>query len=132
MFRPSFKFLLYVAVISTLQGCSGVFEADQPVSIYGRVSYQGQNLAEGVLTFNRETAFGSDTDGVATNLSFDGYFVVNQAGQAGLPPGYYRIAVSGRLRNGFHIPRRYHDPATSGLRCKVESSQPLELFIELE
>jgi hypothetical protein len=132
MCRPSFKFLLCLAVISTLQGCGGLFEADQPVNISGRVSYQGQILAEGVVLFSQETAFGIAADAVATNLSFDGYFVVNESGHAGLPPGYYRIAISGRLRNGFHIPRRYHDPNTSGLRCKVDSGQPLDLLIELE
>lgn len=132
MFRPSFKFVLCVTVICTVQGCGGQFEADQPVNITGRVSYQGQNLAEGVVLFSQETAFGCAADAVATNLSFDGYFVVSQSGHAGLPPGYYRIAISGRMRNGLHIPSRYHDPASSGLRCKVESGQPLDLLIELE
>lgn len=96
-------------------------------SVQGKVTYRQQQITSAVITFS-DSAQGI---GASANLKPDGnYEFVNR--QGGLPFGTYEVTVTPRLSDvpigtatgprleeASNIPRKYHDPSTSGLKAVV-------------
>jgi hypothetical protein len=130
------RFVGWLLLVVASSGCAEgvcVNQWEQPsVSITGRVTYRGYPLDGGQIVFVADQDYGAGTGLLAVELGHDGRFVLQDGRQSGLKPGYYRITLSSGSRARMQIPRRYCDPVTSGLRCQVETAQPLRLNIELE
>jgi len=135
MARIGSLILLGFTGILCLAGCGGVdlFEEDStPVTITGKVLYRGHPLNGGWLVFSSDPQFGAGTDLIMTEVLSEGTFHVRDHQHQGLKPGYYRMSVTSHPNPHWQLPRRYHDPNTSGLRCTVSAQQPLRLRIELD
>lgn len=126
----------WLLLIITVSGCAdgiGVSNDDsQPVYVTGRVRYCGNPVGYGQIVFAADPDFGAGTEMAVASLGYDGSFVVHDERRSGLKPGYYRITISSHTQSNLQLPHRYFDPQTSGLRCQVETNQPLKLNIELE
>jgi hypothetical protein len=91
-------------------------------------------LVGGLITFSTDPVYDANDQVIVAELGTGGSFDVDRLGGAagGIRPGYYRVAVGAGPDQRISLPQRYADPSTSGLRCIVESGQPLILHIELE
>jgi hypothetical protein len=112
--------------------CVNEWQQQRPVYVLGRVKYRGYPVPGGQIVFAADPDYGAGTDLIAVDLGLDGGFIVQDAQQVGLKPGYYRITVSTHPSSRCQLPRRYLDPHASGLRCQIEPDQPLRLNIELD
>lgn len=127
--------LLLACLVFVLPGCGApdLFESDAPpVQITGQVLYRGYQIPGGWIVFSADPDFGAGTDTLMAPIAFDGTFQTFDGKQSGLKPGFYRIAISANDNPTWRLPRKYHDPSTSGLRCKVELNQPLRIRFELD
>lgn len=114
-------------------GTAEIFDASAPpVQISGRVLYRGYPLNGGWIVFSADPDFGAGSDLLMTEIYSDGTFQAIDATQSGLRPGYYRMAITNHPSPQWSLPKRYADPSASGLKCMVESNQPLRLRIELD
>jgi hypothetical protein len=126
---------LILSVLLVSAGCGGVdlFEADAPpVTITGSVYYRNYQLPNGWVVFSADPDFGAGTDTLMVPISRNGTFQAYDGKQWGLKPGYYRIAVSCQSSNGWSLPSKYANPATSGLKCMIRANQPLRIRLELD
>lgn len=125
----------FVISIATIPGCrdTELFEPDaSPVQITGQVRYRGYQVPGGWIVFSADPHFGAGTDTLMAPIAYDGTFQTFDGKQSGLKPGYYRVAISANDNPAWKLPRRYMDPSTSGLKCMVESNQPLRIRFELD
>lgn len=116
-------------------GCGSVDLYDvnaDPVTITGHIKYRGISLQGGWIVFSADPDFDAGTDVLMAEVASDGQFHASNSTQKGLKPGYYRIAVSSHRNNRMTLPIRYQDPSISGLKCMVETNQPLRIKIELD
>jgi hypothetical protein len=113
----------------SLSGC-GIGQTTGQVS--GQVQFQGKAVPAGTVKF-----VGADSKEVMAAVKNDGSYRVS-----GLLAGTYRVGFTPQAQNPFApqgagavekplaIPRRYRDPATSGLECVVTGGQqefPIDL-----
>jgi hypothetical protein len=127
---------LSIVGLMTLPGCQ---RGEELGHVTGQVSFKGKPVASGFVIF------ANDANGVymTAELDAEGKFEIITAKGAGLPFGEYQVGVSPPLMDHplgpieeppeadkrKDIPRRYRDPATSGLKREVKSG---ENVIDLE
>ncbi len=124
---------LFVIVL-TCAGCGEAFEP-QPLStvtITGQVRFQGVPLQGGMIVFSADPEIDGQDSVIAAELDHLGRFLLRDQEKNGVQPGHYRITVTIHPFSRASLPRKYHDPVASGLRCTVEPHQPLILNIELD
>lgn len=114
------------AAVGLLAGCGG--PTDGRVSVTGTVTFDGQPLQEGMITF-----VGSNGVAAAQGRIQNGsYSLRPSANVEGIDPGDYRVIVQswevqpgalqddGSFAEGkSRIPEKYIDPAKSGLTAQV-------------
>ena len=119
--------LVFAACLSlfVLAGCGDGRGVRVPVS--GAVTVDGAPLAFGSILF--EPLAGGDNNRPGGGaLESDGTFRVSAyTAFDGLPPGSYRVAITGTehisdTSQRWHAPRKYSQPATSGLTAEIEEA----------
>jgi len=120
------------------------------VAIRGKVFYDGKPMKEGTVIYTpREPGQGRQASG---GIQPDGTFVLTTFKKGdGVKKGQYNIsiyalephpgepksreaveAMGGKIKRGFLIPKKYTDPATSGLTDTVDQNHSGFKRIELE
>ncbi len=107
-------------------GCGGADNAPPIAPVSGRVTFQGQPVAPGVVNFASEAGFAA-----SANLDSDGKFrLVSQYG-SGIPHGTYKVTIAppppamGEGENPVappddpKIPKKYRDFATTDLKADI-------------
>ena len=108
-----------------LAGCGDGRGVRVPVS--GTVTIDGAPLAFGSILFE-PLAGGENNRSGGGALESDGTFRVSAyTAFDGLPPGQYRVAITGTeplsdTARRWHAPKKYSDPASSGLTADIEES----------
>lgn len=117
--------LLAVALSTALVGGCG---RGMPAHVAGRVTLNGAPLNVGTVAFH-PTQSGTT---VASVVDQQGNYALQTGLTDGLQPGEYRVTVTAvsnppsptatpaEVAALFVTPRRYSDPATSGITCVVE------------
>lgn len=122
-------FVLAIAGLSTLQGCSETPTIPKTVEVSGTVTLDGKPLTEGTVNFSSS----STGDAAIAELKEGGRFLFGN----GVLPGTYRVTITGPVNNTppapdvtppvlkFIIPSKYTDPASTDLKATVsaESSE---------
>jgi len=111
-------------------------------SVWGRVTFRGEPLSEGIVVFFEPELHVYHT----AKIRPDGSFVAKMADGPGLIAGYYQVAVkppvvegpgSGSLgpttvRDHTNIPAKYRDPKTSGLTLSVQEGDNPPFYIDMK
>jgi hypothetical protein len=132
-------------MVATMVACVATLGCDRGETlgkVYGKVTFQGHPVTEGLLVFSNRVKGVHMT----TELSADGSYELQTARGFGLPLGDYEIAVSARVANppmpgmptpppGSNtfslIPKKYFRPETSGLRLTVvDGDNPFNIDIK--
>jgi hypothetical protein len=129
--RVSVPASLVAGVLGLLLAGAGCGSADRPIDIRGKVTFQGQPVAEGMVQFN-ETKTGH---GAEVPLGPDGTY------EAKLPAGTYTAVILPPLimesRGGppdpqfkkvKNIPEKYRSTVTSGLTAAVSADKTVHDF----
>jgi hypothetical protein len=129
--------LCSAAVLASFWGCGQSGPAYWPIS--GKVTFQGKPVSVGQIRFCNPKA-GID---VVESLDSGGKYAIIMGNRRGLPEGEYQVAIIPKLdfsrmksdehlrpipstmpseaeRNPPNIPKKYHDPITSGLTVTVK------------
>lgn len=135
-------FVCVVLLTALLSGCRPSGPAYWPIS--GKVTFQGTPVAIGQIHICNAKA-GID---IIESLDANGQYTIVTGRKQGLPEGEYQVAIIPKLdfsrmkcepngrpipstmpseaeRNPPNIPRKYRDPATSGLTLTVKSGANL-------
>jgi len=87
----SFSLCVVVSVICI--GC-GKDVPVQPAQVRGVVTFQGQPLSSGTIVFAPDRERGGSGKPIAATIEPDGTYRLIATGSAGIPPGWYRIAIA--------------------------------------
>jgi hypothetical protein len=122
-------FLMLCLSMVVLAGCHHPGPRRNPVT--GKVTFQGQPVADGRIRFNNQQA----ALDVTAILKSDGSYEIVMADGKGLPEGTYAVAVLPPMAKAPlgpmvpmkqqscpNIPNKYRDPSTSGLTFVVKPS----------
>ena len=118
--------------IAAMAGCD---HGPQVVPVNGTVTYNGEPLKDGGITFappDARAAFGRVVDGKIVEVT------TFEAGDGAIT-GPVKVGIQATTNlgkmTGPHdplIPRRYFDPATSGLSVEIKADEPNEFNFELQ
>jgi len=134
-----------VSLALVVAGCSGGGSKPTTIKVHGKVTYKGQPVSEGTITFQpTKPAAGSPNRPAVGALKPDGTYELSTFGGGdGAVPGDYAVTV----RTGGDIsienpnapqpsktPLKYADPEKSNLKATIPSSHSgaLELNFALE
>jgi len=128
-----------VTLVALPGGCSRK-AAPAPATVRGKVTYQGEPLAEGLIVFAPDPDRGGRGPSGQGEISADGTFQLMIAGGNTIPPGWYRVAFApapqyapGSVRDRAPFPLQLSRPDQSGVIREVKASQEnvFEFTIEL-
>jgi hypothetical protein len=121
-----------IAAIMACAGCGGAPEGPPVGAVTGQVTFEGKPVQAG------QVSFVSDKEGrlFTSNIQSGGYKLVSQFGN-GIPVGTYNVRVTPpaaepaslapaadekpKVEDAQDIPKKYRDPATSGLTAEVKA-----------
>ncbi len=120
-------------VMSVLLACLaliGCGEGEQTlVPVTGRVVFQGQPVAGGMIVFTPDEAYGSTGPIALARIAADGTYQLQSDGIDGVVPGWHQVSIappprSARQTPGYApkllgFPKHFRDPSRSGLRLEV-------------
>jgi hypothetical protein len=131
--QSGFRAGVLAVLFAVAAGCESG-SGDKPIPIQGKVSFQGQPVAEGSVQFNDEKT----GRGAEVKLDPNGTY------QAALPAGTYAVVVlpplvEAKVKNQDtppdtvfkkvkNIPVKYHSTATSGLTAAVAADKTTHDF----
>ena len=126
-------------------GCSGASKP-KTIKVQGKVMYKGQPVTQGDVSFLPvKPAQGYPSRPATGTLKPDGtYQLTSFEANDGAVPGEYQVSIVSKTggptpeepdaQEEWHIPKKYGNPAESGLTATVsaDASSPLELNFTLE
>jgi hypothetical protein len=116
------------AVVGLPGGCSRKSPAG-PATVRGRVTFQGQPLAGGLVVFSPDPDRGGSGKPARGDLDADGAFRLTLAGESAVPAGWYRVAIAPAPQIPTSLPDRplfppqLARPDRSGLVREVKPGQ---------
>ena len=117
---------LFIAVPG---GCSRK-SASAITTVRGKVTYEGEPLAGGLIVFAPDPDRGASGKSAQGELSADGSFQLTQAGEPAIQPGWYRVAIApapqyapGSLRDRVPFPLDLSRPDRSKVVREVKAAQ---------
>lgn len=127
-----------------LNGCGGGSEVKGLTPVSGTVTYKGQPLTSGVVTFVPKEVKGGDKASCSGNIDATGHYeIMTGINAPGVAPGEYQIRIEswetppsmgekGAMNPGKSaIPVKYSAARASGLTATVEgSSKTVDLKLE--
>lgn len=126
---PAIALALGAAFIAVPGGCSRK-NAPAAAIVRGKVTYQGEPLAHGLIVFAPDPERGAAGKPACGELAADGTFQLAQGGEAAISPGWYRVAIApapqyapGSLRDRVPFPLDLARPDRSGVVREVKSGQ---------
>jgi hypothetical protein len=131
--RLSFRLLVPVcslalgAAVVGLQGGCGSSETPVPTTVRGRVTFQGQPLAGGLVVFSPDAERGGSGKPMRAEIRDDGSFELTAESKPDVPPGWYRVAIAPAPASGSQIqpllPLQLRRPDQSGLVREVAAGK---------
>lgn len=82
-----------VGGVALHMGCSRPSAPQSPTTVRGRVTFQGQPVAGGLVVFTPDRDRGASGKPVRAETGPDGTFEM-PAGDSGVAPGWYRVAIA--------------------------------------
>jgi len=117
------------ALVAVHGGCSRK-TAPAPATVRGKVIFQGEPLAEGLIVFAPDPDRGAAGKPARGELGADGSFQLTCAGETAIPPGWYRIAIApapryapGSVRDRTPFPPQLARPDRSTVVREVKAGQ---------
>lgn len=119
-------------------GCSRK-SATSTATVRGKVTYQGEPLAGGLIVFAADLERGAASKPAQGELAPDGSFQLTQAGATAIRPGWYRVAFApapqyapGSLRDRVPFPLDLSRPDRSNVAREVKAGENVfEFTIEV-
>lgn len=131
---------LSVALTLSVLVCLGCQSGEKDVvDVQGRVTYQGQPVSAGTISFSPKSVTQGATQRPATAvLETDGtYRLKAYRNQFGMPPGEYAVSVlsyQGSMLDPstvkYLVPKKFSESGTSGLVATIPESHPGGLQID--
>jgi len=110
-------------LVSLPGGCSRKGTPD-PATVRGKVTFQGQPLAGGLIVFSPDPDRGGSGKPIRGDLDADGTFQLKCVGDTTIPPGWYRVAIaSASLLSRPSFPSHLARPDRSELVREVKAGQ---------
>lgn len=116
-------------LIAAPGGCSRK-SASSITTVRGKVTYEGEPLAGGLIVFAPDPDRGTSGKPAQSELAADGSFQLTQAGEAAIQPGWYRVAIApaplfapGSLRDRVPFPLDLSRPDRSKVFREVKAGQ---------
>ena len=128
-----------VALVAVNNGCSRR-AAPATSTVSGKVTFQGEPLAEGLIVFTPDPDRGGTGKSARGDLGPDGTFQLTINGEMTIPPGWYRVAIApapryerGSVRDRTPFPLELSRPDRSQVVREVKAGQDnrFEFTIEL-
>lgn len=126
---------VFIAGVVFGAGCS----SEPPLGVAaGRVTFRGAPVGDGTVVFD-----GPEGATYVADLEPGGAYAFQVARGVGLPPGRYAVAIrpprptkpgmgyippNMKKADYPNIPKKYHDPKTSGLEATVQAGAPAASF----
>ena len=118
--------LMIGAAIIALQGGCGSSHEETPATVRGRVWFQGEPVAAGVVVFAPDPDRGGSGKPIRGDTGPDGSFELRVEGSPHIPPGWYRVAIApppDRLESWAAFPPQLRRPDRSTLVREVAPGQ---------
>jgi hypothetical protein len=131
--RPTMRSMTILLIVAVLGACSPT--AKSPATARGRVLFQGQPLAGGMIVFTPHPERGPATPPTRATLDEWGQFRLAIDGQPYIPAGWYRVAIadSGSTATWAIFPTALRRPDRSGIEREIITGQDnvFEFHIEI-
>jgi hypothetical protein len=118
-----------VALVALHGGCSRR-AAPATATVSGKVTFQGEPLAEGLIVFAPDPDRGGTGQAARGDLGPDGSFQLTIHGETKIPPGWYRVAIApapryerGSVRDRTPFPLELSRPDRSSVVREVKAGQ---------
>jgi len=83
------------AALAALQtGCNRSSKPEAPCTVRGRVTFQGQPVAGGMVIFTPDRDRGSSGKPLRADTDSNGIFELRFESNPAVPPGWYRVAIA--------------------------------------
>jgi hypothetical protein len=126
---PVAALALGAAFIAVPGGC-GRKSAPAAATVRGKVIYQGEPLAVGIIVFAPDPDRGGSGKPASSEMAADGTFQLTQGDGAAVVPGWYRVAIApapqyapGSLRDRVPFPLDLARPDRSKVFREVKAGQ---------
>src|SRR5712671_6744239 len=83
-----------IAAVALHLGCNGSSPPVGPSTVRGRVTFQGQPVAGGMVIFTPDRDRGASGKPLRCDTGPDGIFELRCEGTSTIPPGWYRVAIA--------------------------------------
>jgi hypothetical protein len=117
------------ALVGLPGGCNRK-SASVPATVRGKVTFQGQPLAGGLVVFSPDPDRGGGGKPIRGDLDADGSFQLKLGGETAIPPGWYRVAIAPAAQSASAspldrppFPPQLARPDKSGLVREVKAGQ---------
>jgi hypothetical protein len=135
LYRVIFAFL---AISAICVGC-GKSKPKTVTQVKGYVTFRGQPLRGGTIVFAPDRDRGGTGKTLIATIGDDGGYVLTGPPDSGIPPGWYRVAISEPASSeydsslGWGFPAALRRPDLSGLEREVKIGQDnvFDFLIEL-
>ena len=112
-----------------LLGCG---RDDKLTPVHGHVYYHGKPLAGGTIAFTPDPERGGHGPLAYGEIEADGRYSLHTGDAAGAVPGWHRVTIAPAAPAAVDLPRKYGDPAQSGLLREVKTDRVVEQDFHLE
>jgi hypothetical protein len=107
--------------------------------VHGRILYLGNALPGGTIVFTPDTDLGGDGPMAVAEIKPDGSYTLKTGGETGAASGPYRVTIASEApvtpataKPAVVLPRKYSDPAQSGLKREVKAGEVNVINFDLD
>jgi hypothetical protein len=128
---------LLVLSIACQTGCRRVTPPGN-TSVQGRITFQGQPLAGGLVVFSPDPERGGSGKPISAEIERNGRFQLSLAGETAVPPGWYRVAIAPAPNStpfsplDTTFPSQLARPDQSGLLREIKEGQENNFNFQVE
>jgi hypothetical protein len=132
--------IVLIVVGLVLLSCSSCGQqTKQREMVRGQVHYRGAALPGGTIVFTPDGDLGGDGPLAVAEIKPDGSYVLKTGNADGAPSGPYRVTIASAApltpdasKPAVVLPRKYSDPAQSGLKREVKAGEVNVINFDLE
>jgi len=122
LWKDEFVFLAILVVCAGV-GCSGGPKLPPLARVTGRVTLDGKPVTTGIIVFVPDTDKGNDGPMAVGAMDRDGRYTLFTLKAEGAKVGWHKVRVEEPLGQGWAVPARYANTASSGLTAEVKADE---------